>query len=111
MLESSRLNGGLAVIRREPKMMRLKNGKWFAAVKWRGRMVGTSLDAYEHERAKAAMNLGRLLEKMERGEEPNQLRKKFKTMIPRYWEQFEKRIESKKLSPFVPAMKSLFGFI
>ena len=48
-------------------MMRLKNGKWFAAFKLKGRMVGTSLDAYEHERAKAAMNLGRLLEKMERG--------------------------------------------
>ncbi len=77
-------------------MMRLKNGKWFAAFKLKGRMVGTSLDAYEHERAKAAMNLGRLLEKMERGEEPSQLRKKFRTMVPRYWEQFEKRIESKK---------------
>ncbi len=77
-------------------MMRLKNGKWFAAIKFKGRMVGTSLDAYEHERAKAAMNLGRLLEQIERGEEPNQLKKKFQTMVPRYWEQFEKRIERKK---------------
>jgi len=77
-------------------MMRLKNGKWFAAIKFKGRMVGTSLDAYEHERAKAARNLGRLLEKIERGEQPNQQRKKFITMIPRYWEQFEKCIERKK---------------
>jgi integrase len=91
MINSNHLNKRLAVLKRERTMMRLKNGKWFAAFKFKGRMVGTSLYAYEHERSKAARNLGRLLEKIERGEEPNQLRKKFKTMIPRYWEQFEKR--------------------
>ena len=58
--------------------MRLKNGKWFAAFRHKGKWQGQNLDAYKDEVHKAIINLGKLLEKLKRGENPTDLKRKFK---------------------------------
>lgn len=66
--------------------MRLKNGKWYAAFRHKGKPQGQSLDAYKGEVHKAIINLGKLLEKLERGENPTDLKRKFKDALPTYFE-------------------------
>ena len=66
--------------------MRLKKGKWFAAFRYKGKWKGQALDAYEGEVHKAIINLGKLLQKLERGENPTDLKRKFKDAQPTYFE-------------------------
>lgn len=78
----------------EPMQMRLKEGRWYAAIKHNGKYIGVSLKAKEHEDNKARKNLGKLLEKLERGENPGRDSRKFKTLIPDYRELISHRSES-----------------
>jgi integrase len=66
--------------------MRLKKGKWYAAFRFNGKWYGQSLGAYKDEVHKAIINLGKLLEKLERGENPTDLKRKFKGALPAYFE-------------------------
>jgi integrase len=66
--------------------MRLKNGRWFAAFRHKRKWQGQSLGAYKDEVHKAIINLGKLLEKLERGENPTDLKRKFKDALPTYYE-------------------------
>lgn len=64
--------------------MRLINGRWYAAFKHRGKFIGYKLDAAKHERKKAAINLGRLIESLERGDDPTFATKKIENRIPEF---------------------------
>ena len=55
--------------KKEPMQMRLKCGKWYAAFYFKGKYIGNCLDAAKHEPKKAARELGKLIEKLERGDE------------------------------------------
>lgn len=79
--------------KKEPMHMRLRNGRWYLAKKIKGRMRGFSLDASEHETTKAAINAGRLLEQLEKGEDPAKQKKKLSKFVPKYWVEFENRIQ------------------
>ena len=57
-------------------MMRLKDGQWYAAFRHKGKFVGCSLEAREREKLKAQINLGKLLERLERGDDPRLTNKK-----------------------------------
>lgn len=84
--EISSLSSSLEPTKGEPMKMRPKNGKWFAAFRHKGKWQGQSLDAYKGEVHKAIINLGKLLEKLERGENPTDLKRKFKDALPTYFE-------------------------
>ena len=64
--------------------MRLKNGKWYAAFYWKGKFIGNCLGVPENKPKKAAVELGKLIEKLEGGDETRKVLKKFKSMIPDY---------------------------
>ena len=75
--EISSLSISLEPAKGEPMKMRLKHGRWFAAFRHDGKWFGQSLGAYKDEVQKAIINLGKLLEKLERGENPTDLKRKF----------------------------------
>jgi hypothetical protein len=60
-------NGG------EAMNMRLRKGRWYSLLRhpnnWK-KLVEVSLDAYEQEKRKAIINLGKLLQDLERGIDP-----------------------------------------
>jgi len=68
-----------------PNQMRLKKGRWYAAFSYEGKWRGQTLDAYKHEKRKAIINLGKLFEKLERGECPTDLKRKVKDT----WQAYE----------------------
>jgi|GEM_PF-1803701 len=84
--EISSLSSSLEPTKGEPMKMRLKNGKWYTAFRHKGEFVGLTLYAYKDEKRKAIINLGKLLEKLERGENPTDLKRKFKDALPTYFE-------------------------
>jgi len=59
--------------RGEAMRMRLSRGRWYANMrhpkKWE-KIIRVSLDAYEHETRKAQINLGKVLQDLERGIDP-----------------------------------------
>jgi integrase len=66
--------------------MRLKKGRWYAAFSYEGKWQGQSLNAYANELKKATVNLGKLIEKLERGECPTDLKRKVKDTWKAYEE-------------------------
>ena len=84
--EISSLSSSLEPTKGEPMKMRLKYDRWFAAFRHKGKYQGQSLGAYKDELKKAIVNLGKLLEKLERGENPTDLKRKFKDALPAYFE-------------------------
>ena len=84
--EISSLSSSLEPTKGEPMKMRLKKGKWYTAFRHKGEFVGQTLHAYKDEKRKAIINLGKLLEKLERGENPTDLKRKFKDAQPTYFE-------------------------
>ena len=69
-----------------PMQMRLKDDRWYAAFSYKGKYQGQSLNAYANEPKKAIVNLGKLIEKLERGECPTDLNRTFKNALPFYYE-------------------------
>ena len=51
--------------------MRLKNDRWYLQIKVKGKFKGFSLKAHKSEKAKAIKNMGRWLERLERGDDPS----------------------------------------
>ena len=71
--------------------IRLRNGKWYLKKKVKGKFIGLALGYGPKDTAKALIKAGQILEQLERGEEPAQLKSKFEKFVPKYWERFEKR--------------------
>lgn len=84
-------------------LMRLKKDRYYLAKKFKvteigedgrphkvWRMRGYSLKAKKGEETKAAINLGRMLEQIERGWDPNTMKRPLAQFIDQYWEFFEK---------------------
>lgn len=91
MLESRRreilaLARSLGSQKEEPMRMRLKGGRWFANFKNRGKHYGCSLQADASNERQAIINLGKLLECLERGENPRNLNRRFKELLDDYSE-------------------------
>ena len=70
----------------EPMRMRLKRGRWFANFKHKGKYYGNSLQADASNQRQAIINLGKLLECLERGEKPRNLNRKFEELLDIYYE-------------------------
>ena len=76
--------------------MRLKKGRWYAAFSYKGKWQGNSLNAYANEPKRATVNLGKLIEKLERGECPTDLKRKVKDTWKAYEQWAEKEGEKSK---------------
>ena len=59
---------------------------WYAAFEMGGTWYGQSLKARENQKTEAAKNLGKLIEKAERGEKPSDLNRIFRNALPVYYE-------------------------
>jgi len=70
----------------EPMKMRLKGGRWFANFKYKGKYHGYSLQADASNQRKAIINLGKLLERLERGENPRNLKRRFEELLDDYYD-------------------------
>lgn len=70
--------------------MRLVGNRWRAAFRWRGEYRSDSLDAFAHETRKAQVNLGRLIEKLEKGEDPKAQRRRFRDVAEAWLARYEK---------------------
>ena len=66
--------------------MRLKKGRWYAAFSYKGKWQGNTLNAYANEHRKAIVNLGKLIQQLERGECPTDLKRKVKDTWKAYEE-------------------------
>ena len=104
--------------RGEPMLMRLKGDRYYLAKKFKEkdkggktvwRMRGFSLNAKKGEETRAAINLGRMLEQLERGWDPNRLKRPMAHFIDEYWEFFEKLPTKRSNEENRGRVKSIFS--
>ena len=81
----------------EPMRMRLKGNRWYAAFRWKGQWRGDSLEAFAHQTMKAQVNLGRLIERLERGDDPKISKKPIASAHKLYLDRIQHRSQSVKL--------------